>query len=303
MNFSKKDDIIALTALWEGERFEDGRPKVPAKILERMRKITLEEAWGPMWREGYQFQFEGDFKLSHDPNHKMVGRAITAVMVPFRPDLNEASMKQGHEVEGRKGSYNQWVIDSLVEDDVVVVDLFDKIYKGTYIGGNLGTAIGARTKRGGSVIWGGIRDLEQVVEIEGIQTYYRGVDPTGIGDVIMSSMNGATRIGKAICLPGDVVLGTRSGVIFIPPHLAEKVVIGAEKSHVRDIFGFIRLEEKVYSTAQIDAGWSGAMMEDFLGWIKVAPEATDYQHLTWEEELEQAKKRDLDKAAKSDVRL
>jgi regulator of RNase E activity RraA len=290
MKFDNYEDIVQITPLWEGERFEDGRPKVPEDILRRMRKITLEEAWGPLWSKGYKYQFEGDFKLSH-PNKVLVGRAVTGVMVPHRPDLNEALMNYGLEKEGRRGFFNQWIIDSLQEDDVVVIDMFDKVFQGTFVGGNLSTAIATRTKRGGSVIWGGVRDLEQIVKIPDIQTYFRGNDPTGIGDVTLVGFNTPCRIGKAICLPGDVVLGTSSGVLFVPPHLAETCVVGAEKSHVRDIFGFMRLEEKIYSTAQIDAAWTIPMWEDFINWFENSEEASEYRHLTWEEELNQARER------------
>ncbi len=289
MKFSAREDIIQITPLWKGERFEDGRPKVPDDILRRMRNITLEEAWGPLWRKGYKYQFEGEFRTTH-PGNKLIGRAVTTSMVPMRPDLHQTLLDYGHKEEGRKGFFNQWVIDSLVEDDVVVVDLFDKIFQGTYVGGNLSTAIATRTKRGGAVIWGGIRDNEQVVQIPGIQVYYRGVDPTGIGDVTMTSFNGPTRIGKATCLPGDVVLGTISGVIFIPSHLAEEVVVHAEKSHVRDIFGFQRLEEKVYTTAQIDGRWTLEMFDDFLNWFKTDEKAQAYSYLDWTEDLEELKK-------------
>lgn len=301
MKFDNKEDIIQLTPLWKGERYENGRPKVPAEILERMRKITLEEAWGPLWQNGYRFQFEGDFKIIH-PNKIMVGRAVTAVMVPKRPDLHDTLLNYGHEEEGRGGFFNQWVIDQVGEDDVVVVDMFDKIYKGTYIGGNLGTAISSRTKRGGAVIWGGIRDNQQVEEIDNINVYYRGSDPTAIEDVTMTGMNVPTRIGRAICMPGDVVLGTPAGVIFIPPHLAEEVVIRAEKSQVRDVYGFIRLREGKYTTAQVDSTWSLAMWEDFLDWFKSDKAAADYRHLTWDEELETAKNQKFD-GPSSDVRL
>ncbi|WP_331436775.1 RraA family protein [Gordoniibacillus kamchatkensis] len=182
MKFDNPEDMIQLTPHWQGERFPNGRPKVPEDILRRIRKITLEEAWGPLYSRGYTYQFEGDFKIIH-PDKVMVGRAVTAVMVPKRPDLHETLLKYGHEQEGRKGFFNQWVIDSLGEDDVVVVDMFDKIYQGTYVGGNLSTAISTRTKRGGAVIWGGIRDNQQVVEIENINVFYRGSDPTAIADV------------------------------------------------------------------------------------------------------------------------
>lgn len=287
MRFDCKDDIIQLTPEWKGERFPNGRPRVPDAVLKRLRNITFEEAWAPLWSKGYKYQWECDFKLVH-PDTKLVGRAVTAVMVPMRPDLHKTLLDHGHQVENRHGFFNQWVIDQLTEDDVVVVDLFDKIVQGTYVGGNLSTAIATRTKRGGAVIWGGIRDLEQIVKIKETQTFYRGVDPTGIGDVTMTGMNVPCRIGKAICMPGDVVLGTVSGVIFIPPQFAEEVATQAEKSHVRDIFGFIRLAEKVYSTAQIDTAWTLPMWQDFVDWFNKDPQAKEYQHLTWDKELEKA---------------
>jgi regulator of RNase E activity RraA len=301
MKFDDPNDMIQLTPLWKGERFPNGRPKVDADILRRMRKITLEEAWGPLWNNGYQYQFEGEFKIIH-PDQIMVGRAVTAVMVPKRPDLHQTLLDYGHQEEGRRGFFNQWVIDQLVEDDVVVVDMFDKIFKGTYIGGNLGTAISTRTKRGGAVIWGGIRDNQQVVEIDNINVYYRGSDPTAIEDVTMVGMNTPTRIGRAICLPGDVVLGTPAGVIFIPPHLAEIVVVQAEKSQIRDIFGFVRLREGTYSTAQIDSTWPIALWDDFNNWFNTDPAAADYRHLDWSQELEKAREQSGD-GHSSDVRL
>lgn len=301
MKFDNYDDIVQITPLWKGERFADGRPKVPDDILRRMRRITLEEAWGPLWNKGYRYQFEGDFKVIN-PDKVLVGRAVTAVMVPYRPDLNDTLLNYGYEQEGRRGFFNQWVIDSLVEDDVVVVDMFDKVFQGTFVGGNLSTAIAARTKRGGAVIWGGIRDVEQIINIDSIKIYYRGNDPTGIGDVTLVGFNGPCRIGKAICLPGDVVLGTRSGVLFIPPHLAEECVVGAEKSHIRDVWGFIRLAEKRYTTAQIDAPWTVPMWEDFIDWFNHAPEADEYRHLTWDAELQQARQRQ-DKDIRGEVRL
>ncbi|WP_274364946.1 RraA family protein [Paenibacillus thermotolerans] len=301
MRFDNPEDVIQLTPLWQGERFPNGRPKVPDDVLRRIRKITLEEAWGPLWNRGYHSQFEGDFKIVH-PDQVMVGRAVTAVMVPKRPDLHETLLKHGHEQEGRRGFFNQWVIDSLGEDDVVVVDMFDKIQLGTYVGGNLSTAISTRTKRGGAVIWGGIRDNQQVVKIDNINIYYRGSDPTPIADVTMVGMNVPTRIGKAICLPGDVVLGTPAGVIFIPPHLAELTVTQAEKSQVRDVFGFIRLREGIYTTAQIDSNWSLSMWEDFVGWFETDSAAEEYRHLKWDQEMEEARSRS-NQGPSSDVRL
>lgn len=296
MKYDNPEDIIQITPLWTGERFPNGRPRVPDDILRRMRRLTLEEAWSPIWRSGYDFQFQGGFQCVH-PNMTVVGRAVTAVFAPERPDLNDTLLKYGQEEEHRKGFFNQWVIDSLVEDDVVVVDMFDKVYKGTFVGGNLTTAISARTKRGGAVVWGGMRDVQQVEKITNVNVYHRGIDPTPIRQVTMLGMNVPCRIGNAICLPGDVVMATPMGVLFIPPHLAEHVVVLAEKSQVRDIFGFERLAEGTYTTADIDGDWPVALWEDFLQWFRTSDKAADYQSLTWEEELEEARERERSGAA------
>lgn len=292
MQFFNPEEVKFLTPLWTGERMEDGRPKVPADVLERLRRLTLEEAWGPIYQKGYKYQFEGNLKRTNpDPDYRLVGRAVTAVLMPTRPDLEELLKRQGLEREGRRGTFNQWVIDSLVEDDVVVVDFYDKVRDGTFVGGNLSTAIRTRTVRGGAVFWGGIRDMEQIVHIDGLQIYHRGEDPTAIAEYVMTGMNTPCRIGQAVCLPGDVVFGTQSGVLFIPAHLAEAVVVQAEKSHVRDIFGFTRLKQRIYTSAQIDTAWTLPMLEDFMDWIKQDPAGAGYRHLTWDEELEEARRR------------
>ena len=43
--FFTREDVIKYTPDWKGERFPDGRPKVPDSILDRMKSVTLEEAW------------------------------------------------------------------------------------------------------------------------------------------------------------------------------------------------------------------------------------------------------------------
>ena len=290
MRFSAKDDIIHITSLWKGERFDDGRPKVSDDILRRLGKMKMEEAWGPLWRAGYKYNFVGGFQTTK-PGQNLIGRAVTSTLVPLRPDLHDILLNYGQNEEGRRGNYNQWVIDSLVEDDVIVIDLFDKVFQGTYVGGNLSTAIATRTKRGGAVIWGGIRDLEQIVDIPNLQIYHRGEDPTAIAEVVMTGMNAPTKIGGAVCLPGDVVFATISGVLFIPPHMAELCVVGAEKSHIRDEFAFTRLEERVYSTAQIDTVWTPYMWDDFISWINNDSRAEGFRHLDWSEELAESKEK------------
>ena len=289
MHFSVKEDIIQLTEKWDGERFPDGRPRVSDEDLEEIRHLTLEEVWQPMFMKGYLNQFEEKLKRLHEDKTKLVGRAVTCSFMPARPDLEEAVKKIGAS-EGRKGTCNQWVIDTLVEGDVVVADMYDKIYEGTFVGGNLSTAIKNRTKTGGAVVWGGIRDLEQIEGIEGLQVYYRGVDPTPIKDFVMTSFNSMTKIGGAVCLPGDVVFGYGGGVIFIPSHMVKEVIEFAKKMHVKDIFGFEMIKLGVYTTADIDIDvWPTEMMNRLVAFIKEDERGEQYRNLDWSKEFEAAK--------------
>ena len=201
-------------------------------------------------------------------------------------------MDQG-ESEGFKGMFNQWVVDRLEEGDVVVADMYDKIYKGTFLGGNLTTAIKTRTKTGGAVIWGGVRDVEQMAQID-TQVFFRGIDPTPIRDFCITSLNGPTRIGKAIVLPGDIVFGAGGGVLFIPAHLAEEVVDGAAKTHVKDDFGFEMIKAGKWTTAQIDRAWSYEMLSQLVEWIHTDPRGADYRDLDWSNELESSKSGNTD---------
>ena len=230
------------------------------------------------------YQFQGEFKCTHNTQKPTVGRAVTATFVPIREDLELAMMRQAKS-QGMKGMYNQWVVDGLVEDDVFVADLFDKTEYGTLVGGNLATVIRQKTKRGGAVVWGSIRDLQQIREIEDINIFYRGFHPSPIRDITLVGYNAPCRIGHATCLPGDVVYACESGVCFIPPHMAEEVADDAEKIHVRDIFGFQRIHEGVYSATAIDEfPWQPEIFEDFMNWLKTDEKAEPYRHLTWEKE-------------------
>ena len=279
MDFNVKEDIIALTPQWKGERFPDGRPRVPDRYLEALRGMTLEEVWKPIFVKGYESQFEGRLHTLHDDGRKLVGRAVTATFAPTRPDLHEVMFGIGMK-EGRKGNYNQWVVDSLVDGDVLVIDMYDKIYKGTFLGGNLTTAVKTKTKTGGAVIWGGVRDVEQMKQVEGVQVYYRGIDPTPIRDFLMTGFNTPTRLGNAIVLPGDIVFGAGGGVLFIPAHLVPEVVDGAAKTHVKDIFGFEMITQNVFTTAQIDKNtWTEDMLDLLVKFIKEDPRGEEYRDL------------------------
>ncbi len=292
IKFNNREDIIALTPLWKGKRLPDGRPWVDDKYIKKMHKMTLEELWKPIFVKGYESQFEGDLRTLHDDGRKLIGRAVTCSFVPSRPDLHDVMFGVGA-AEGRKGNYNQWVIDELIDGDVVVADMYDKIYKGTFVGGNLTTAIKAKTKTGGAVIWGGVRDVEQMKQVEDVQVYYRGIDPTPIRDFIMKDYNGVTRIGKATVLPGDIVFGGGGGVLFIPSHLVAEVVDGAAKTHVKDDFGFEMIAQNKFTTAQIDrATWTEEMLDMLVEWIKTDPRGKKYRDLDWSPEYDAARNGD-----------
>lgn len=266
MRFSAREDVISITPLNPFDRFDNGRPKVPDDLIERMKLVTGEEAWSVLTKHGYNYQFEGNWVNLH-PDRVLVGRAITATMVPIRPDLDDVVKAQG-EREGRHLSPNRWVIHTVGENDVVVVDLFGKLKYGTFVGDNLATAISSQ-KGAGLVIDGGIRDPGGVYDVPNINVFCRGFDPTAIRDVTLISLNGPTRIGQATVLPGDIVLGTRVGVTFIPPHLVEEVITTSEGIRLQDEFRKQRLQELKYTADQVYVEvWGDEIEADFQEWRK-----------------------------------
>ena len=300
--FDNRDDIIAITPQWKGERFPDGRPKLADKYLDALYGMTLEELWKPIFVQGYENQFiamkslHPEFTEAGQVKCKLVGRAVTAVYAPTRPDYYEASCDMAR-ANGWTGTPNQWVIDRLTDRDVLVVDMYDKIYKGTFLGGNLTTALKAKTGSGGAVIWGGIRDVEQMNRVDGVQVYYRGIDPTPIRDFAMLGLNVPARLGSgpktAICLPGDVVYGCSGGVLFIPPHLVVEVVENGAKTQVKDMFGFKMISENRFTTAQIDKNtWTEEMLDLLMEYIRTEPEAEAYRDIDWSKEYDLARNGD-----------
>ncbi|RKN82483.1 RraA family protein [Ulvibacterium marinum] len=262
---ASKDYMIFLTPQWEGERFEDGRPKVPNSVLERMKSVTIEEAWGTLRNEGYHNQFEGGWEPLHD-DVPVVGRALTVQYMPNRPDVSDQIKKKGKE-EGQIGNTNSWPIDMLVEGDVYVADGFGKIVDGTLIGDNLGNSIYAKSKNG-VVFNASSRDMEGLSEIEGFNAFVRGWHPSFLQEVMLESINSPIRIGAATVLPGDIVLAKKEGVVFIPAHLAEKIVVTSEVVRLRDLFGIGRLKEGKYTPGQIDSKWTDEIEKDFSQWLK-----------------------------------
>jgi regulator of RNase E activity RraA len=272
--FFTREDVIKYTPDWKGERFPDGRPKVPDGILDRMKNVTLEEAWAVLQGESFMHEYE-DGWLSIHPDKVLVGRALTATWMPGRPDIQKLIEAQG-EADHRQGAMNAWPVDMLQPRDVYVADHFGLKVGGPSIGDNVGNAIYARSGNG-IVYDGAVRDINGLDELPNFVAFVRSYDPshhygslkTGkLLNSTMVSINAPTRIGQATVMPGDVVLGRNGGVIFIPPQLAEKVVKVSESTRLRDTFGHLRLEQKKYTAGQIDARWTDAIEQDYRGWLK-----------------------------------
>jgi len=266
--FASPETIRSLTPLNPFDRLPDGRPRVPDEVVQRISKATTEQAWKVLGGHGYTHQFEGNWFQSH-PGRVLVGRAVTAVFMPFRPDLDEvviqASGKPRADRHG-SGGQNSWVIDDLLPGDVMVADMFGKVEDGPLVGDNLATTISRRTGAG-AVIEGTIRDYDGIREVSPLQIFCRGLHPSFLRECTLVGVNIPVRIGGATVLPGDVVLGTDTGVIFIPSHLAEEVAARAEDIHLRDTFSKQRLAEGRYSALVIDRDrWPEEIEEDFRRW-------------------------------------
>ncbi|MBC7827787.1 MAG: RraA family protein [Chitinophagaceae bacterium] len=258
------DQIKLYTPEWFGERSSDGRPKVTDKFLNRLRNVSMEEAWGYLRNKGYQNQYENEWTVMR-PDSVMVGRVVTAQYMPLRPDVDKIIKDKG-KTEGRIGGTNSWPIDVLKDGDVYVADSYGKIVDGTLIGDNLGNSIYAKSHRG-VIFYGSVRDIEGLEEIKGFNAWIKGSDPSYIQQMMLTGINVPIRIGRATVLPGDIVLAKKTGTIFIPAPFVEDLVLNAEFVGLRDDFGHLRLREGKYTPGQIDQQWTDEIKKDFLQWL------------------------------------
>lgn len=263
-----KARLVALTPEWKGERFEDGRPKVPMDIVQRIKAISLEEAWSILRNNGYMNQFAGEWKMIHE-KQTMSGRAFTAQYMPKRVDVREVLEKEG-KAEGRIGDMVNWPIGELVEGDLYVADSYGKVNEGPLIGDNLGTSIYTKSKNG-VVFNGGLRDLEGLESIEGFNAFVKSWHPSYQMQMMLTGINVPIIIGEATVMPGDVVLAKREGVIFIPAHLAEEVVLKGEFIALKDEFGHLCLRQERFTSGEIDGVWKEEIRKEFLKWLNENP--------------------------------
>ena len=180
----RKEELIDYTPEWHGERFADGRPKVSDDLLDRMKQVTITEAWGILRGAGYHWQFEGSWLSTH-PEDVLVGRALTAMYMPRRPVMRQLMEEKGA-VAGCIGDQISWPIDMLVQRDVYVADVFGKIEQGPVIGDNLAVAIFSNSGNG-VVHDAAIRDIEGIKEMPGFTSFVRGWHPSYASPTITST--------------------------------------------------------------------------------------------------------------------
>ena len=263
-----REQILFYTPDWKGDRFADGRPKLPDDLLTRALDVSIEDVWDYLRAQGYVNQFEAGFQALH-PDKPFAGRALTAQFIPRRPDMAAAVAAEG-KAEGRVSGTNSWVINELKMGDTMVVDGYGKIVEGTIIGSNLGSGIAAHT-HSGFVFDAGIRDAEENREIENLNGLYRGYDPSAWAQMQLMGINVPVRIGRATVLPGDLVLAKREGVIFIPAILAAAAIAKAEFTNLQDAFNF-ELNRQGKNGAEFEGGWSAQKFAALAKWVDEHPE-------------------------------
>ena len=244
-----KQEMIDYTAKNPFDRFPDGRPKVPDAMIERARDLSSEEVWAGLEQvEGFKNQYADGFQVLH-PGKTMVGRAFTVQFMPLRADVDEVAKSKAKQ-RGLPNLFNQTAIDMLQPGDVLVVDLFGKKVDGTIVGDNLFYYVMKATNGGGLVVDGSIRDLDGIAKID-MPAYYRSADPTPIGNVMLTGINVPIRIGGVTVMPGDLVVGDREGVYFIPPQLVKEVLDHADETHIHDEWTKKKFDEGKYKSAEI----------------------------------------------------
>ena len=265
--------VKALTAKWEGERFADGRPKVPDGILERLQNCTLEQIWGYLGKKGFNNQVEKNWIILK-PGETMVGRAVTAQFMPTRPDLDTYVRAQG-KTEGRnqKGGINIWPIDILAQGDIYVADGYGKIKDGTLIGSSLGNAIYGKTGKG-VIFYGSVRDMQELRDTKGFNAWVKGHDPSYIKDMTPTAINAPIRIGEVTVFPGDVVFANEYGVVFVPAFLAVELVTDSEMVGLRDEFERYMLQLGKYPSGEVHGDWNDKMKDEFRAWFAKYPKKT-----------------------------
>jgi len=259
-----KERVIFYTSEWKGERFDDGRPKLPDDLLKRALDVAIEDAQDYIRGLGYNATFEGGWMGLHI-DKPFAGRALTAQFMPRRPDMASAIAAEA-KAEGRVGGGNTMVVNELVMGDTFVADGYGKIVGGTLIGGGIAKNLASRT-HSGFIFDAGLKDTEAMRSIPFLNGFYRGYDPQSWSEMQLTGINCPIRIGRAVVLPGDLVLAKTDGVLFIPAQHAAGVIQSAEFTALRDEYN-----DELTASGASAGGWTPEKYAAFLKWVETHPE-------------------------------
>lgn len=269
-----REYIISLTSQWKGERLPDGRPFVSDNLLERLKKVVLTHAWGGLRKHKFNNQYQGNWMMINpDKNTIMTGRAVTAQYMPQRPDFGDLIRKVGlAEGHGEKAQSNVWPIEMLRDGDIYVADGYAKVEQGTLIGDRLANSIYSKSKRG-VIFWGTVRNIQEIKKVEGFNGWILGHHPSSINEMMLTSINAPIRVGDVTVLPGDVVFASPYGTLFFPAYLVGEIVLEAEISNLRHVYGIMRNRAGDWTTGQIDSDYTPQMTKEFYDYLRKMTDA------------------------------
>lgn len=273
INNLTREEMIKYTGQNPFDRFPDGRPKVPDSILKQLEDMSSEEVMGGA--RGGGNQYVDGFQVLH-PGKKLIGRAFTVQLMPVRSEVQDPDGADWKAKGNTLPLNHQSALDMLQPGDVVVVDAYGNIDGGGIIGDNLAYYIWKKTGTG-FVIDGAIRDLEGIGQFD-MAGYFRAAVPPAIRGMMVTGINVPIRIGKTTVMPGDVVLGDREGITFIPPQAIENMVRMAKITHIHDEWTRMKFAEGKYKSTDIyGRPHDPALIQEYEDYLKQKLGAQEYE--------------------------
>ena len=244
------------------------RTRVTDEQLRRLKAVPIEAVWGALQSRGYKQCFVTGFQMTQ-PNVKLVGRALTMRYLPVRPDLMEAVQTLGREGDWEY-QFNIRAGEDTRPGDVLVVELGGAIDRATFMGDVTGLGISARGAAG-VVIDGGLRDYSEFLPMKDFPVYFRGAHASAMADQVGVDWNAPVRILNVTVMPGDIVIGDSSGVLFFPPQLADEVIRAAEDTVYVEDFKREMIQSTKYRARDIYPKLSPELEKVFEEWKKTHP--------------------------------
>ena len=91
---------------------------------------------------------------------------------------------------------------------------------------------------------------------------------SAIGDVILTGINVPIQVGNATVMPGDLVIGDREGLTFVPPHLVEEAANRAKLTELHDVWTKGKFESGKYTASELYPSPSDpALKKEYEEWL------------------------------------